>query len=146
MNVFFDTSALVKFFNVEQGTERVTELILNRRNRIFISEFARLEIYSALYRKFRNHQIDNVQLNEAISGFNDQLVQFNLESMNQLILDEAGVMLQNFGKNYGLRTLDAIHLATFSLIAEKSWVFVCSDDILGIVVKELGFKLINPVH
>ena len=146
MNVFFDTSALVKFFNVEQGTERVTELILNRRNRIFISELARLEIYSALYRKFRNHQIDNVQLNEAISGFNDQLVQFNLESMNQLILDEAGVMLQNFGKNYGLRTLDAIHLATFSLIAEKSWVFVCSDDILGIVVKELGFKLINPVH
>lgn len=146
MNVFFDTSALVKFFNVEQGTEHVTELILNRRNRIFISEFARLEIYSALYRKFRNHQIDNVQLNEAISGFNDQLVQFNLESMNQLILDEAGVMLQNFGKNYGLRTLDAIHLATFSLIAEKSWVFVCSDDILGIVVKELGFKLINPVH
>jgi predicted nucleic acid-binding protein len=146
MNVFFDTSALVKFFNVEQGTERVTELILNRRNRIFISELARLEIYSALYRKFRNHQIDNVQLNEAISGFNDQLVQFNLESMNQLILDEAGVMLQNFGKNYGLRTLDAIHLATFSLIAEKSWVFVCSDDILGKVVKELGFKLINPVH
>jgi len=66
--------------------------------------------------------------------------------MNQLILDEAGVMLQNFGKNYGLRTLDAIHLATFSLIAEKSWVFVCSDDILGKVVKELGFKLINPVH
>lgn len=146
MNVFFDTSALVKFFNVEQGTEHVTELILNRRNRIFISELARLEIYSALYRKFRNHQIDNVQLNEAISGFNDQLVQFNLESMNQLILDEAGVMLQNFGKNYGLRTLDAIHLATFSLIAEKSWVFVCSDDILGKVVKELGFKLINPVH
>jgi predicted nucleic acid-binding protein len=146
MNVFFDTSALVKFFNVEQGNERVTELILNRRNRIFISELARLQIYSALYRKFRNHQIDNVQLNEAISGFNDQLVQFNLESMNQLILDEAGVMLQNFGKNYGLRTLDAIHLATFSLIAEKSWVFVCSDDILGKVVKELGFKLINPVH
>lgn len=62
MNVFFDTSALVKFFNVEQGTDRVTELIVNRRNRIIISELARLEIYSALYRKFRNHQIDNIQL------------------------------------------------------------------------------------
>lgn len=26
MNVFLDTSALVKFFNVEQGTDRVTQL------------------------------------------------------------------------------------------------------------------------
>ena len=146
MNVFFDTSALVKFFNVEQGTDRVTELIVNRKNRIFISELARLEIYSALYRKFRNHQIDTIQLNEAISGFNEQLVWFNLESLNQLILDEAGIMLQNFGKEYGLRTLDAIHLATFFLIAEKSWLFVCSDDILGKVVNELGYKFINPVN
>lgn len=146
MNVFFDTSALVKFFNVEQGTDRVTELIVNRRNRIFISELARLEIHSAFYRKFRNHQIDTIQLNEAILGFNEQLVWFNLEGLNQLILDEAGIMLQNFGKEYGLRTLDAIHLATFSLIAEKSWLFVCSDDILGKVVIELGYKFINPIH
>ena len=60
MNVFFDTSALVKFFNVEQGTDRVTELIVNRSNQIFLSELARLEILSAFYRKFRNHQIDMV--------------------------------------------------------------------------------------
>jgi uncharacterized protein with PIN domain len=71
MNIFFNTSAIVKFFNVEQGTELVTQLIVNRRNNIFLSELARLEILSAFYRKFRNHQIDLVQLNEAISGFND---------------------------------------------------------------------------
>ena len=47
------------------------------------------------------------------------LTRFNLESLNQLILDEAGIMLHKFGKDHGLRTLDAIHLATFSLIAEK---------------------------
>ena len=32
MNIFFDTSSLVKFFNVEQGTDQVTELILSRSN------------------------------------------------------------------------------------------------------------------
>ena len=146
MNVFFDTSALVKFFNVEQGTDRVTELILSRSNQIYISELARLEMLSAFYRKFRNHQIDLVHLNEAISGFNDQLTRFNLESLNQLILDEAGTMLQKFGKDFGLRTLDAIHLATFSVIAEKKWLFVCSDETLGMVVKELGYQFINPTN
>ncbi len=145
MNVFFDTSALVKFFNVEQGTDRVTQLILNRSNQIFLSELARLEILSAFYRKFRNHQIDEVQLNLAIAGFNDQLTRFNLESLNQLILDEAVIMLQKFGKDYGLRTLDAIHISTFSLIAEKKWLFVCSDETLCRVVEELGYQFLNPI-
>ena len=58
MNLFFDTSALVKFFNIEQGTDRVTELILSRGNQIYLSELARLEMLSAFYRKFRNHQAD----------------------------------------------------------------------------------------
>jgi hypothetical protein len=53
-------------------------------------------------------------------------------------------MLQKFGKEHGLRTLDAIHLATFSLIAESKWLFVCSDETLCLVVKELGFEFINP--
>ena len=144
MNIFFDTSSLVKFFNVEQGTDQVTELILSRSNQIYLSELARLEMLSAFYRKFRNHQIDLVHLNEAISGFNDQLAAFNLESLNQVILDEAGAMLQKFGKEFGLRTLDAIHLGTFSLIADKQWLFVCNDETLCMVVKELGYQFLKP--
>jgi predicted nucleic acid-binding protein len=146
MNIFFDTSSLVKFFNVEQGTDQVTELILSRSNQIYLSELARLEMLSAFYRKFRNHQIDLVHLNEAISGFNDQLAAFNLESLNQIILDEAGTMLQKFGKEFGLRTLDAIHLATFSLIADKKWLFVCSDETLCMVVKDLGYQFLKPMR
>ena len=32
MNLFFDTSALVKFFHEEEGTKKVTQLILNHEN------------------------------------------------------------------------------------------------------------------
>ena len=74
------------------------------------------------------------------------ITRFNLESLNQLILDEAGIMLQKFGKDYGLRTLDAIHIATFSLIAEKKWLFVCSDETVCMVVKELGYQFLNPTR
>ena len=49
MNLFFDTSALVKFFHEEEGTDIVTELILDRNNEVWISELGRLEFVSAVF-------------------------------------------------------------------------------------------------
>ncbi len=36
MNLFFDTSALVKFFHEEEGTDIITDLILEQNNEIWI--------------------------------------------------------------------------------------------------------------
>ena len=52
MNLFFDTSALVKFFHEEEGTDIVTELILDRNNEVWISELGRLEFVSAVLGDF----------------------------------------------------------------------------------------------
>jgi uncharacterized protein with PIN domain len=52
MNFFFDTSALVKFFHVEAGTELVTQIMEHSSSEIWISELARIEFISALYRRF----------------------------------------------------------------------------------------------
>ena len=38
MILFFDTSALVKFFHNEDGTEAVTDLLNSQENKIWISE------------------------------------------------------------------------------------------------------------
>ena len=70
MNLFIDTSALVKFFHEEKGSEIVTELITSKENEIWILELVRLEFMSALFRRLRNKEINNLQLDEAISGFN----------------------------------------------------------------------------
>jgi len=35
LNLFFDTSALVKYFHLESGTDQVVELIDNTENQIF---------------------------------------------------------------------------------------------------------------
>lgn len=53
MNLFFDTSALVKFFHTEEGTDKVTELINSEENEIWISEVAGLEFLSAILRRLR---------------------------------------------------------------------------------------------
>jgi uncharacterized protein len=52
MKLFFDTSALVKFFHQEHGTEKVTGLIEN--NEIWLSELTRIEFMSALFRRYRS--------------------------------------------------------------------------------------------
>ena len=43
MILFFDTSALVKYFHVEEGTEQITALINDPNNEIWILELARIE-------------------------------------------------------------------------------------------------------
>lgn len=145
MNIFFDTSALVKFFHEEIGSESVTNLLINQNNKIWMSELVRLEFKSALFRRFRNKEIDENQINYAISGFIEAISLFNIEPVGHAVISEAESLLDRFGKIYGLRTLDAIHLGTFNLVAEKDWTFVASDEILCRVIKILGYEIINPI-
>jgi uncharacterized protein with PIN domain len=81
MILFFDTSALVKFFHEEKGSETVTNLVLSKDNEIWISELARIEFLSAIFRRFRNREVDDEQLREALMGFEEQLATFNVEPL-----------------------------------------------------------------
>ena len=146
MKFFFDTSALVKFFYVECGTEIVTQIIEHTASEIWISDLARLEFTSALYRRYRNKSLDEIKLHTATTYFDKQLVSFNIEPLNQLVIDEAGMLLKKYGKEHGLRTLDALHLSTYSLISEQEWCFVTSDTVLADVAKLAGFLSLNPLQ
>jgi len=44
MNLFFDTSALVKLFSNEQGSETVKELVTNPANPIYALDLAVIEL------------------------------------------------------------------------------------------------------
>ncbi len=145
MNLFFDTSALVKFFHTEEGTDKVTDLINSEENEIWISEVAGLEFLSALLRRFRNNEIDESELEVAISCFEGQITSFNIEPLGNAIFKEAKSLLKGYGKVYGLRTLDALHLGTFSLICDEDWFFVVSDTRLCNISEQIGFKSINPL-
>jgi uncharacterized protein with PIN domain len=145
MILFFDTSALVKFFHEEKGSPLVTDLILSEDNQIWISELSKTEFLSTLFRRLRNQEINEEQLRKAMIGFEEQIRSFNVEPLGHAILGEAEDLLQRFGKTKRLRTLDAIQIGTFSLIAERDWRFVASDDILCDVVSAIGFETINPL-
>jgi len=146
MKLFFDTSALVKFFHKEQGTEKVTDLIGNSENEVWILDLAKLEFRSAVFRRFRSGQIEKDQLETALRYFTEQLLSFNVETIGPGVLKEAENLLDEYGMDFGLRTLDALHLGAFQLVSENDWIFITSDKNLAKVAKAAGSRVLDPAN
>lgn len=131
MNLFFDTSALVKYFHAEAGTAQVISLIEEPTNDIWVSDLARIEFISALHRKFRRRDLDDLQLQEILSIFDLEWSQMNHQPLSEAVIEQADKLMRQKAKQYGLRALDALQLASFMLLAEEGWVFVVADGVLA---------------
>ena len=115
MILFFDTSALVKFFHREEGTDVVVSIISDLNNEVWISELARLEFICALHRRLRMNEINEDDLNKVLDGFYREYSKLNTKKIGRAVLNEAEALVKRLGRTSGLRALDAIHLATFNL-------------------------------
>lgn len=131
MNLFFDTSALVKYFHLETGTDQVVSLIEEPTNDIWVSDLARIEFISALHRKFRRGDIDDLQLQEILATFDLEWAQMNHQPISDAVIAQADELMRHKAKQYGLRALDALQLASFMLLAEENWAFVVADGVLA---------------
>jgi predicted nucleic acid-binding protein len=143
MNLFFDTSALVKYFHREDGSDKVEALIDAASNVVWISDLARIEALSAFHRRFRMGEIDASNLERAVSGFEQELARFNVQPLNGMVLAEASSLIKSYSKKHSLRTLDAIQLAVFVLLQDDNWHFVLADDGLYQVLMAGGFPVIK---
>ncbi len=143
MNLFFDTSALVKLFSDETGSETVKELVTDPANHIYALDLALIELQSAVYRKYRNNQIHEENLEKIQNAIEKQMTYFNLIPIGSDIMKEAFELIKKFGKTSGLRTLDALHVAGWRIIAELDWTFVSSDKNQLNVVTQLNHKSID---
>jgi len=146
MNLFFDTLALVKYFHDEPGTKYVTALIEDADHTAWCSELAQIEFVSAVHRKFREGVLDEEQLRQALDGFAEAAHSFYVEPLGQPVTEEAGRLLQKHGRVHALRTLDALHLATYTLISEPEWRFVVADDRLYDLARKEQHAAIHPLR
>ncbi len=146
MNLFFDSSALIKLFHRETGTERLQQLLLDAGTSPYVSELARLEFYSTLYRRRREKSVGHRGLMATLEEFEAEWSSNSVEPLGTLVTQEAIALLKEFGEEYGLRTLDALHLATFVLLAEEDWIFVVADQRLAEVVRKRGYQVFNPLE
>ena len=146
MRLFFDTSALIKFFHEEIGTENITKLVNDPQNKMWISELAVIEFINFVYRIYRESRINKEELSNLIDEFDRECNRFILVSLNMAVIKEARELLTKFGKSIPLRSLDALQIASYNLVYEndKDWAFVTSDARLIQIFQVTGGKVINP--
>jgi predicted nucleic acid-binding protein len=145
MICFFDTSALVKLFHIEKGSDTVEAIISNHENEIWVLELVRLEFFSSISRRYRQGELSEKDLSYVINDFEEQVQNFNIEPMGSVVLREAEHLMKEYGAKDFLRSLDALHLATFRLLSNGDWNFVCADEKLCNVAEKFGMKIINPL-
>ncbi len=143
MNCFFDTSALVKIFSSEVGSEKVKAIILDQNNQIWTLELALIELISAVFRKYRNNEIKEEYLERVQTAIESQFDMFNIVPMAGDLLTDTKILIKRFGKESGLRTLDALHIAGWLAVADHDWYFVSSDKNQINVVGQLSYKTIE---
>lgn len=146
MNLFFDTSALAKYFHEEPGTERVVALIEDPDHTVWLSELASIEFASAMHRKFREEALSQDQQEQALAGFNETLQTFRVVPLSSLVAERAKQLIARHGRTCALRTLDALHLAAYTILAETDWQFVVADDRLYAAADREGCALTHPLR
>ncbi len=60
MNIYLDTSSLIKLYFVEQGTKEIDDFLkTNQIDQIYLSEIAKVEFNGAIWKKVRTYEGKN---------------------------------------------------------------------------------------
>ncbi len=110
---YFDTSALVKRYVVEAGSNAVRRLL--RSHRVVSSVLLRLEVVSAVRRRHAAGHLTETQQRRLLRRIEADDASWELVPIVDEIVEGARQLLLA----HRLRTLDAIHLASASILAAE---------------------------
>jgi len=122
---YFDTSVLVKRYVQEEGSSHARSLL--RKHRILTSAIAPTEAISALFRRRTLEELTAKHFSEIFSRIKADRAYWELVEVSGLVLKEAEEVILKTG----LRTLDAIHLAsmlTFQTASGMQIPFITGDS------------------
>lgn len=112
--MYLDTSVLVKLYCREDGAAEC-EAVASRADGFFSSELLHGELCSALLGKERNRLISPGLRAEIWQLFLDHVGEGRIQllALNGIVVREAADVMTQLHPEIPLRTLDAIHLATY---------------------------------
>jgi predicted nucleic acid-binding protein len=143
MQYFFDTSALVKIYHQEMGSDRILPLYQGDET-IVISELSKVEFVSTIHKKLRTGEITRDTLDAVKNRFlADCSSRFVVIHVASFIVDAALDFMNTHGRTNHLFSLDALQIATLSIISEKDTTFICADKRLTALVKTIGTPVLE---
>lgn len=141
MIFFFDTSALIKRYISETGSNKVDELFEIAEN-IIVSPVTKIEAHSTLKRLLATNLISKADYETVKSNIDYDFRYFTVLSLNEEIEKEA----INLIETYQLKTLDSIQLA--SVLYRKTDIrsFIVSDVKLKNAAEAENIEVIDPTE
>ncbi len=142
MTYFFDSSAIIKRYHNEIGTEKVDEIV-DGSGEIYISSLAMIETIATLRRKVKERKLTLNRFSKLKSAF-----LYDVEKRYTLIpIDDSLVVDALYlAEKYAMKSLDSLQLASALKIksAEEEIIFVSVDlQLLKFAQKE-SFEILNP--
>lgn len=141
MNLYFDSSALLKRYLNEKGDAKVRGLF-DKSERIFVSAVTHVECASAFQRLLQTKFIDKSEYERLTTEIAIDFPFFETVPFDE---DVKQIALRVIEK-HPLKPLDSIQLASLIYIAEEVESFVVCDNKLKKCSKEEGFKIIDPTE
>jgi predicted nucleic acid-binding protein len=134
MNLFLDSSALVKLYHSETGTDRLSALLDTNADDLIltIADISLLEFHSAVLKRVRIKEVTIKTAKAILAAFENDLALFNVVEVDSETKQIArGLLLQEAAKrNFG--TLDALQLSaalSVDSVLPVDW-FVTADKAL----------------
>jgi len=143
---YLETSALVKLYVYELGTERLLALSTgDAGHRFAILSIAQVEFRAAIRRRQRSGEIPGHAADELIASFRQHSeAKFLIQPFSDSLLDVAFALLDG----YALKGYDAMQLAGYLLLRSISGaeepVFVCADKALLSAARSEGCPIMDP--
>jgi len=137
--VYLDTSAAVKLYVTEAGSEAVCHAVASA-SEAATSLLAYAEVEAAFARKYRMHEITAAELENIRHELDRDRAHFNQLPVGSETVRMAG----NLAERFGLRGYDAVHLASAYLLSREirfTVSFACFDLALNSAVSSLGLSL-----
>jgi predicted nucleic acid-binding protein len=145
---YLETSALVKLYVREPGTERLLRLAARKNNHRFaVLALSRVELHSAIRRRQREGDIDALAADRIVGQFDRHLEsRFIKQVLSDPLLDLATSLVNR----NALRAYDALQLAGCLMLKENSASdepsFVCSDQRLLQAAENEGLAFLDPTN
>lgn len=145
--VFLDTSALVKAYVEERGTESVRTLLARMDTELFLSKHVALETLATFAHRVRDQRLSPRRYREIRAEFYATFRRYNVASVTDDTLETA-IELADRHRKLGVGSVDLIHVATALEIQardpETPLTIVCADRSMRLLARAAGFEVFDP--
>ncbi len=137
--IYIDTSAYLKIFLKEKGSDRVRKLV--KENSLLASAILTSECFSAFSRRRQGNEINDKTFNRLVNRVKKDLPYIEIVRLTDEVLRKTEEILLHLP----VRTLDAVHIASALLFKESTGIdlqFVTSDKRQAESANDKGLKTV----